>query len=180
MRIPRKYASLLIAGVAALGLTACGGDATVENDPATELSSVAPLTREPTTTETESETSTETEEGEEGGERSSTSAAPPAPAEPLPQDGPAEEIEEIPTQTVQRTPGEEGYLTQLSEKEIDIAGVEDQLIGAADTVCESQESGNPNVIVPAVAGQLIEQGKTDLPAEEVAALIESAAESAYC
>lgn len=178
MHNSRKYLGVLISAFAALGLVACGGDATVENDPATELSSVAPLTRESATTE---EQSTESEGEESTGDSSTSSSAPaPAPAEPLPQDGPAEEIEEIPEQTIQRTPQEEDYLGQLSEGQIDTAEVEDQLLGAAATVCESVESGNPNVIVPAVAGQLIEQGKTELSAEEATALIESAAESAYC
>lgn len=181
MHNSRKYLGALISAFAALGLVACGGDATVENDPATELSSVAPLTRE-TATEEESPTESGAEESE-GTEssRESTSRAPaPAPAEPLPEDGPAEEIEEIPEQTIQRTPQEEDYLAQLSEGKIDVTEVEDQLLGAAATVCESVASGNPNVIVPAVAGQLIEQGKTELSAEEATSLIESAAESAYC
>lgn len=177
MRNSRKHASLLITCVAALGLVACGGDATVENDPATELSSVAPLTRD-------SATSSATSESSSDSESSQSSAAPssgaPAPVEPLPQDGAAKEIEEIPAQTIERSPGEEAFLAEVAKGEIDITGVEEQLIGAAATVCESVETGNENVIVPAVAGQLAEQGKTQLPVEEAATLIESAAESAYC
>ncbi|MGP6175239.1 DUF732 domain-containing protein [Corynebacterium sp. A21] len=177
MRNSRKYASLLITCVAALGLAACGGDATVENDPATELSSVAPLTRE---SGTSSASSASTSASEASGSTSAPGTNAPVRPEPLPQDGAAEEIEEIPEQTIERSPEEEAFLGEVAEGEIDITGVEEQLIGAAATVCESVESGNENVIVPAVAGQLVEQGKTQLPAEEAATLIESAAESAYC
>lgn len=34
--------------------------------------------------------------------------------------------------------------------------------------------------LPAVAGQLVEQGRTDKTVDEVAALIESAAKNTYC
>lgn len=161
--------------ISALALTACGGDATVEND---DVSSVDPLTRSSESGgETTADTSAETAEPEETGEPAATPGQSAPPAEPQPEDGAAEEIEEIPEQTAERSPEEQALLSEVGEGGIDTAGVEDQIIGAAATVCDTE---GQNVIVPAAAGQLVEQGKTELSPEEAASLIESAANSAYC
>lgn len=170
MKHPIKYAGLAVTLTVALGLSACGGGATVENNgtpPETE--SVAPLTRDNDTQTTEP-----TEEDTEP-------PAPPAdPAEPQPEDQGAQEIDEIPEQSIERSPAEEDLLTEVGEGGVDVAGVEDQVIGAAATICDTEDSETDNVIVPAVSGQLIEQGRTELSHEEVTELIESTARSAYC
>lgn len=181
MKRSARYTGLVVTVLASLTLAACGGDATVEND---DVSSVAPLTQtddpaEEATGETDpAETETTTEDSESTGEPGAP--APPA-AQPQPEDGAAEEIEEIPEQAPQRSAEEEALLGELSDGGINVAGVEEQLIGAANTVCESEAAGEEtNVIVPAVAGQLIEQGQTELSNEEATELIDSAARSAYC
>lgn len=181
MKRPARYTGFVATMVAALALAACGGDATVEND---DVSSVAPLTQtDDPAEESAGETDTDGEETttEDSDQTSEPNAPAPPPAQPQPEDGAAEEIEEIPEQAPQRSDEEEALLGELGDGGINVDGVEDQLIGAANTVCDSQGSGeDTNVIVPAVAGQLIEQGKTELSNEEATELIDSAARSAYC
>lgn len=177
MKRSLKYTGLVATVLASLALSACGGDATVEND---DVSSVAPLTQ---TTESAEETTTDSEETttEESSETSEPDAPAPPPAAPPAEDGAAEEIDEIPEQAPQRSAEEEALLTELDDGGINVAGVEQQLIGAAQTVCDSEAAGeDTNVIVPAVAGQLVEQGQTELSHEETTSLIDSVARSAYC
>lgn len=164
-------ATLLSAGV----LTACGS-ATVENDPGADAS-VAPLERAPRAT---------TEQPEDG-----DADAPAAPAQPQPRDQRAQEVSEVPDPAPERSEEDSAFLTAVAEGGVDVAGVEDQLIGAALTVCrseggdssdiaEQQERDAGTVTVGAVAGQLLEQGRTELEQEETVALIENEARAAYC
>ena len=96
---------------------------------------------------------------------------------PAPQDVAGSEVSEAPTRTVQRTAAEEEYLQKLSEGGVNIAGVEDALIGAADQVCRA---GEGNSITPAVGGQLVEQKRTTLSPESAAALVVSVARATVC
>lgn len=169
MRTPARTGLLIAALGGALTLTACGG-ATVENDPTT-ATSVAPLDRAPRNGDSEAESGS----GE-------AVDRPPAgrPAEPQPQDQGAREIDEIPEQQIPRSAEDVAFLGELTDEGIDVDGVEDQLIGTASTVCGNGENVLTEATPPAVAGQLVEQGRTDLPVGEVTALIESAAQNAYC
>ncbi|MDO5669311.1 MAG: hypothetical protein Q4G50_04860 [Corynebacterium sp.] len=155
----------------ALTLTACGG-ATVDNDAAT-TTSVAPLERAP-------KQSTTTSEAPDEQERETPSRQQPRPADPEPQDRAAREVDEVPESSFPRTAEDVAYLGELSDEKIDVDGVEDQLIGTAATVCDGHDNELLNATLPAVAGQLIEQGRTDQSVEEVTDIIESAARSAYC
>lgn len=166
---------LVAALVGALTLTACG-DATVDNDTVTETS-VAPLERAPKkSTSAEDTAASETSEEEE----EETAARRPRPAEPQPQDQAAREVDEVPEAALPRTPEDVHYLGEISDADINIDGVEDQLIGTASTVCGGDESQLNRATLPAVAGQLIEQGRTDKSVEEVIEIIETAATDAYC
>ncbi|RSZ64714.1 hypothetical protein EAH68_03700 [Corynebacterium hylobatis] len=169
MSTPARTGLIIAALTGTLTLTACGG-ATVENDPTT-ATSVAPLERAP-----KNDVSEESPETGEPGRRPPTGR----PAEPQPQDQGAQEIDEVPEQQTPRSPEDVTFLGDLTDEGIDVEGVEDQLIGTASTVC----GGGGNVLTeatpPAVAGQLVEQGRTDLPVGEVTALIESTAKNAYC
>jgi hypothetical protein len=169
MRTPARTGLLTAALTGALTLTACGG-ATVENDPTT-ATSVAPLERAPRTDASE----TTSEAGE-------TTGRPTAgrPVEPQPQDQGAREVDEVPEQQTPRSAEDVTFLGDLTDEGIDIEGVEDQLIGTASTVCGGGDDDLTTATLPAVAGQLVEQGRTDLPVEEVAALVEAAATNAYC
>ena len=68
------------------------------------------------------------------------------------------------------------YLAALTQSGINTEGVEDQLLGVGQNSCEGQDS----VTIGAVAGQLIEQGRTQLPHEQVVALITNTAMASYC
>ena len=68
------------------------------------------------------------------------------------------------------------YLAALTQSGINTEGVEDQLLGVGQNSCEGQDS----VTIGAVAGQLIEQGRAQLPHEQVVALITNTAMAAYC
>lgn len=144
-------AVLLAAGTL---LSACGS-ATVDEGDATETS-VAPLERSSAAS------------GESSASKASESSAS-APAERTsgeePEDRGAREISEIPTPAPAQGPDQD-FLAAVAEKGVNIDGVEDQLVGAAQASCQGDA-----VTVPAVAGQLIEQGRTELSHEDVVQLI---------
>lgn len=186
MRTPARSGLLaagLIGALSLATLTACG-DSTV-NDNESTTTSIAPLERAPrsstATTVPSSERSAERDRDrdEEGAASSSRRTPEPRPA-PQPQDQGAREIDEIPAPEMPRSPEDVRYLGALTDEEIDIEGVEEQLIGTAATVCEGGDSDFARSTLPAVAGQLIEQGRTDKSVDDVAALIEDAARNAYC
>lgn len=159
--------TLASVAAAALVLSACGS-ATVDNsaDNAADSavpSSVAPLERNKDLDAT-------TGESEPEGADSSESAA-----EPQPQDQGAQEIEEIPD-APPREEGEQELLDAMGEAGINVGGVEDQLITAARAACNQEDQ----VTVQAIAGQLIEQGRTELAIGEVVTLIEDTARTGYC
>lgn len=161
MRIPARTGLLAAVLVGALSLTACGGS-TVDSDTATPTT-VTPLERGP--------------KGD--ADETSTSTSRPRPATPQPEDQGAREIDEIPSETP-RSAADVTFLGDLTDAGVDVAGVEDQLIGTAATVCSGTGAELMKATVPAVAGQLIEQGRTDKSLDEVTGLIESAAKNAYC
>lgn len=180
MKTPARSGLLAAALVGALTLSACGG-ATVENDTAT-ATSVAPLERAPrssTATETSSAASESASASASASAEPSEPGRPPRP-QPQPQDQGAREIDEVPAGEIPRSSEDVHYLGELSDEKIDIDGVEDQLIGTAATVCRGGDEALVTSTLPAVAGQLIEQGRTDKSVEDVTAIIESAAKNAYC
>lgn len=145
-------AVLLAAGTL---LSACGS-ATVDENEATDTS-VAPLERS---------------SGEPSASKpseSSASASGDAPTERTtgeePEDRGAREVSEIPTPAPAQGPDRD-FLAAVAETGVNIDGVEDQLVGAAQASCQGD-----TVTVPAVAGQLIEQGRTELSHEDVVQLI---------
>ncbi|WP_257159848.1 DUF732 domain-containing protein [Corynebacterium cystitidis] len=144
---------------AALSLAACGG-ATVESEDVTSSLSPAPATV------TTSATETTTEE---------TTTTPVAPRPDQPEDIGAREIGEIPEQEPQYAPAEQGFLDEIAESNVNVADVEAQLIGTAHTICRGD-----TITRDAVAGQLIEQGRTDLDHQEVSTLLDDAAHANLC
>ena len=148
-------AVLLAAGAL---LTGCGS-ATVEEGEATETS-VAPLERSSGAS------------GESSASKASSSSASASPSEQSeraqgdePEDRGAREISEIPAPAPEQGPDQD-FLATVAEKGVNIDGVEDQLVGAAQASCQGD-----TVTVPAVAGQLIEQGRSELSHEELVQLI---------
>lgn len=151
-------------------LTACGG-VTVEGNAGSTDTSTS-IARE---TATEGETTTR--------ETSRSSGSNGGGSQQAPRDQPAAEVSELPEASAERTPQELDFLDGLKEGGIDVDGVEDQLIATASTVCRSEEDGVENFTLDAIAGQLITQGRTDVPedrAVEVSELIQDTAERTYC
>lgn len=107
--------------------------------------------------------------GGSGGAGESGNTAPPA-------DGPAQEVSSIPTPAQQLSDADKTYFDALTAGGIKVEGAENQMIGAAQVVCQNQF---PQA-VQAVGGQLVEQKRTSLSPEEVVSLIETSARKAYC
>ena len=172
-----------VALMASLSLAACGS-ATVDSD--SEVSpdaTVAPLERGDSGEDSEgSGDSKESESSEESSSASPSTSkraeddaeASTSKSEPAPEDRGAQEVEQAPTPQVDDS--NSGYLDAIAGGGVDIAGVESQLVSAGNTACNPDDE----VTVPAVAGQLIEQGRTDKSIEEVIALINDQAQAAYC
>ena len=161
----RKVALCLATAASAAALTACGG-ATVDSDEVTETPTV---TSEVTETEFSSSSSaTPSSTTATARERSSSIGN-------GPEDQPAREVTDVPQQASAFSPQEEAYLAQLRESGVNVDGIEDQLTATGATVCAD------NLITrDAVAGQLVEQRRTDMDAAGVAALISDTARANLC
>ena len=160
----RKVAFCFATAAAAVAVAACGG-ATVDSEDVTETPTVV---SEATETETESETeTTETSAAASSSAVSSQSKRA--------DDQPAREVTDVPQQASAFSPQEEAYLATLRESGVNIDGIEDQLTATGATVCAD------NLITrDAVAGQLVEQRRTDMDAASVAALISDTARANLC
>lgn len=161
----RKVAFCFATAATAVAVAACGG-ATVDSDDVTDTPTVA----------SEAETASETETTE----TTETSAAPSSSAVVSSQsqrvdDQPAREVTDVPQQASAFSPQEEAYLATLRESGVNVDGIEDQLTATGATVCAD------NLITrDAVAGQLVEQRRTDMDAAGVAALISDTARANLC
>lgn len=152
----RKIAGFLATIASVAALAGCGG-ATVDSDDVTE-----------TATATSTSETTETASSSTAVERSSSASSGAA-------DQPAREVTEVPQQASAFTPAEEAYLAGLRENGVNIDGVEDQLTATGATVCEDDL-----ITRDAVAGQLVEQRRTDMDAAGVATLIDDTARANLC
>lgn len=164
----RKVAFCFATAAAAVAVAACGG-ATVDSDDVTDTPTVA------SEAETESETETsETAETTETSEAPSSSAVVSSQSKRV-DDQPAREVTDVPQQASAFSPQEEAYLATLRESGVNVDGIEDQLTATGATVCAD------NLITrDAVAGQLVEQRRTDMDAAGVAALISDTARANLC
>ena len=164
----RKVAFCFATAAAAVAVAACGG-ATVDSDDVTDTPTVA------SEAETESETeTTETAETTETSEAPSSSAVVSSQSKRV-DDQPAREVTDVPQQASAFSPREEAYLATLRESGVNVDGIEDQLTATGATVCAD------NLITrDAVAGQLVEQRRTDMDAAGVAALISDTARANLC
>ena len=160
-------AALLAAGALLAGC----GSATVDESEATETS-VAPLERSSGSSEGAESSSTSSSAASSSDKASSGSGSSRGSGEE-PEDRGAREISEIPAPAPAEGPHQE-FLAALSDGGVNTEGVEDQLVGAAQAACQGD-----TVTVPAVAGQLIEQGRSELSHEQLTQLI-SEKGSALC
>ena len=152
----RKIAGCLATIASVAALAGCGGT-TVDSHDVTE-----------TATATSTSETTETASSLTAVERSSSASSGAA-------DQPAREVTEVPQQASAFTPAEEAYLAGLRENGVNIDGVEDQLTATGATVCEDDL-----ITRDAVAGQLVEQRRTDMDAAGVATLIDDTARANLC
>ncbi|MDK8795961.1 hypothetical protein QP968_09600 [Corynebacterium sp. MSK041] len=154
----RNIAVALSLAVAGLTLAACGGT-TVDSSDVTATPSAV----------TSSATST----------ASTTTSTKPSEKRPeddaLENEGAASEVSDFPENTAKRPPEQEAYLEALREGGVKIEGNEDQLLATAGTLC-----GGETITRDAVAGQLIEQQRTELDHEQLIKLIDDAAHANLC
>ena len=164
----RKVAFCFATAAAAVAVAACGG-ATVDSDDVTDTPTVA------SEAETESETeTTETAETTETSEAPSSSAVVSSQSKRV-DDQPAREVTDVSQQASAFSPQEEAYLATLRESGVNVDGIEDQLTATGATVC-----ADDLITRDAVAGQLVEQRRTDMDAAGVAALISDTARANLC
>lgn len=166
-----KAAAMAALVMGATVLTACGG-VTVEGNTGSADTTTTSVARESATEGTTVTKETSRSSSSDGGH-----------SEPAPQDKPAAEVSELPDTSAERSPQDLDFLDDLKEAGIDVEGVEDQLIATASTVCRAKEAGEENFTLDAIAGQLIAQGRTDIPEDraiEVSELIQETAERTYC
>lgn len=104
-----------------------------------------------------------------------TSAAPQASAPAPGEDAPAQEVESVPEQALAFTPEEDAYLEALRNQGINLQGVEAQLTATGVSVCDGS-----TITRDAVAGQLIEQRRTELAPDAVSKLIDDSAHEHLC
>lgn len=86
-----------------------------------------------------------------------------------------EEIESIPAQASHFTPQEEAFLDHLRQNGLNVEGVEDQLTATGINVCADDV-----ITRDAVAGQLVEQRRTDMDPAALGELISDAARANLC
>lgn len=162
----RKFAFCLATFASAATLAACGG-ATVDSDDVTESGATSTTAAASTgatdatatattsaSTATVTERSTSIREGE---------------------DQPAREVDAPATMVPTYSPQEQAYLDHLKESGVNVDGIEDQLTATGATVC-----ANDPITRDAVAGQLVEQRRTDMDASTVAALLSDTARANLC
>ncbi|EEI18105.1 DUF732 domain-containing protein [Corynebacterium lipophiloflavum] len=148
---------------AACALTACGSS-TVDSSEVTEATASSTTPAEATEATTTTATTSTT-----------TSAAPQASAPAPGEDAPAQEVESVPEQALAFTPEEDAYLEALRNQGINVQGVEAQLTATGVSVCDGS-----TITRDAVAGQLIEQRRTELAPDAVSTLIDDSAHEHLC
>ncbi|MCQ9331929.1 DUF732 domain-containing protein [Corynebacterium phoceense] len=171
-------APLAAAILAAAGLLAACGSATVEQETPTSIAPLETTALSDAPSSESAEASASASGSASASESSASASSEPeseAAAVATAQDEGARAISEAPAPAplVDR---DADYLAALTQSGINTEGVEDQLLGVGQNSCEGQDS----VTIGAVAGQLIEQGRTQLPHEQVVALITNTAMAAYC
>ncbi|AKK04154.1 hypothetical protein [Corynebacterium epidermidicanis] len=164
----RKLGGSLVIITAGLLLAGCGGGATVDNQAATAVS-VAPLSKAPLASTSASVSPSATASPRQNDA--------PVGAAPRPRDEAAVEISALPSDGPKRTDSESKYLDELKKQGIRVEGIEDQMLGAASQVCLNEKD---NYLIGAIAGQVVEQKRTDKKPAEVADIITKAAKDGYC
>ena len=170
-RVPVMCAAFM---AAALGLSACGS-ATVESENSPEQTKVAPLERSSQPASASESASESSSQSADSSDEKSSSESSAASASDEPEDRGAREISAIPSPS--RTQGpEQDFLAAVQKAGVKTEGAEDQIIGAGQAACNEGDA----VTIPAVAGQLIEQGRAPLSHEELTAVLTDQARGTLC
>ncbi|WP_295627724.1 DUF732 domain-containing protein [uncultured Corynebacterium sp.] len=171
----RTRAALALVGVGVLALAGCG-DSTVDSSDVTETATASSEVPESSTAADDSADASESEETS----TTRTSARPNGERD-VTEPG-ATRASEVPDGRMPLSAADEEYLDALIDEGIDVAGTEDQLIATGRLQCggEGEGADGDALVVGAIAGQLVTQGRTDDDEETVTRSIAEAAESAYC
>ena len=159
---------------AALGLSACGS-ATVESENSPEQTKVAPLERSSQPASASESASEASSQSADSSDEKSSSESSAASASDEPEDRGAREISAIPSPSQTQGP-EQDFLAAVQKAGVKTEGAEDQIIGAGQAACNEGDA----VTIPAVAGQLIEQGRAPLSHEELTAVLTDQARGTLC
>lgn len=155
----RTLATTTAVALLTFGMAACGSS-TVESSEVTSS----------TTTKTSTTSSSTKTSAPKSSEKSAPEITDPQ----------AKRVDEAPDGQMKLSEADDSYLEALEKAGIDVAGVEDQLIGTGRAACADAPEEERQVIALAIAGQLIAQGRSQESAEEVAKTIASSAKKAYC
>ena len=170
-RVPVMCAAFM---AAALGISACGS-ATVESENSPEQTKVAPLERSPQPASASESASEASSQSADSSDEKSSSESSAASAGDEPEDRGAREISAIPSPSQTQGP-EQDFLAAVQKAGVKTEGAEDQIIGAGQAACNEGDA----VTIPAVAGQLIEQGRAPLSHEELTAVLTDQARDTLC
>ena len=170
-RVPVMCAAFM---AAALGLSACGS-ATVESENSPEQTKVAPLERSSQPASASESASEASSQSADSSDEKSSSESSAASASDEPEDRGAREISAIPSPSQTQGP-EQDFLAAVQKAGVKTEGAEDQIIGAGQAACNEGDA----VTIPAVAGQLIEQGRAPLSHEELTAVLTDQARGTLC
>ncbi|MDK7109687.1 DUF732 domain-containing protein [Corynebacterium amycolatum] len=155
----RTLATTTAVALLTFGVAACGSS-TVESSEVTSS----------TTTKTSTTSSSTKTSAPKSSEKSAPEITDPQ----------AKRVDEAPDGQMKLSEADDSYLEALEKAGIDVAGVEDQLIGTGRAACADAPEEERQVIALAIAGQLVAQGRSQESAEEVAKTIASSAKKAYC
>ena len=170
-RVPVMCAAFM---AAALGISACGS-ATVESENSPEQTKVAPLERSSQPASASESASEASSQSADSSDEKSSSESSAASASDEPEDRGAREISAIPSPSQTQGP-EQDFLAAVQKAGVKTEGAEDQIIGAGQAACNEGDA----VTIPAVAGQLIEQGRAPLSHEELTAVLTDQARGTLC
>lgn len=170
-RVPVMCAAFM---AAALGISACSS-ATVESENSPEQTKVAPLERSPQPASASESASEASSQSADSSDEKSSSESSAASAGDEPEDRGAREISAIPSPRQTQGP-EQDFLAAVQKAGVKTEGAEDQIIGAGQAACNEGDA----VTIPAVAGQLIEQGRAPLSHEELTAVLTDQARDTLC
>ena len=155
----RTLATTTAVALLTFGVAACGSS-TVESSEVTSS----------TTTKTSTTSSSTKTSAPKSSEKSAPEITDPQ----------AKRVDEAPDGQMKLSEADDSDLEALEKAGIDVAGVEDQLIGTGRAACADAPEEERQVIALAIAGQLVAQGRSQESAEEVAKTIASSAKKAYC